>query len=257
MGFCGFSRKFIKNYGRIAKPLNEATHKDTVFSWTSECNAAFEALKNAIVTSPVLRYYHFGAKHLIETDASDGVTAAVMFELDEETKNWHPVDFTSKTMAPAELKYPIHDKEMLAIVRAFEEWRPELTAHETKIPVHTDHKALEYFMSTKDLSQRQIRWCEFLSSFNFEITYKTRKKNIRADALTRREGDMSAQAIIIKEQRLQTFLKPEQIDPQIQSELSLIIYDPLLIEEVIKANRISNELEVYRSKVRNEKVNDT
>jgi RNase H-like domain found in reverse transcriptase len=66
-------------------------------------------------------------------------------------------------MAPAEMNYPIHDKEMLAIVRAFEHWRSELEGTDHPVEVLTDHKALEYFMSTKALSARQARWAEILS----------------------------------------------------------------------------------------------
>ena len=75
----------------------------------------------------------------------------------------HPVAFFSKKHSPAECNYEIYDKELMAIIRCFEEWRPELESTPHPIRVLSDHKNLEYFMSTKLLSRRQARWSEFLS----------------------------------------------------------------------------------------------
>ena len=129
---------------------------------------------------------------MLETDASDIVVAAVFSQkgLDGE---WHPVGYFSKTMAPAETNYPIYDKEMLAIVRALQHWRAELEgkANTELIQVVTDHKALEYFMTSKLLSARQARWAEILSRYHFQITYKPGKTN-KADPLTRIDDQIKA-----------------------------------------------------------------
>jgi hypothetical protein len=92
-------------------------------------------------------------------------------------------------MAPAECNYEIHDKEMLAIVRALEHWRAELIGLQTQLPIYSDHKALEYFMTKRQLTARQARWAELLSQYNFRIEYRTGKSNERADTLTRRSQD--------------------------------------------------------------------
>ena len=75
----------------------------------------------------------------------------------------HPIAFFSAKHTPAECNYEIYDKELLAIVKAFEEWRPELQGTEDPVEVITDHKNLQHFASTKLLNQRQVRWSEFLS----------------------------------------------------------------------------------------------
>ena len=84
-----------------------------------------------------------------------------------------------------------YDKELLAIIRSFETWRPEATsvAPENPIKVFTDHKNLEYFMTTKQLNRRQARWAEFLSEFNFKIMYRPGKQGEKPDILTRRSQD--------------------------------------------------------------------
>ena len=93
---------------------------------------------------------------MLETDASDTVVAVVFSQLGIDGE-WHPVGYLSKTMSPAECNYAIYDKELLAIVKAFEHWRAELESTQDPVSVMTDHKALEYFMSTKALTARQAR----------------------------------------------------------------------------------------------------
>jgi RNase H-like domain found in reverse transcriptase len=112
----------------------------------------------------------------IETDASDFVTAGVLSQMHNGVLR--PVAFFSKKMSAAECNYMIYDKELLAIIKAFELWRPEAMslAPENPAKVFTDHKNLEYFMSTKQLNRRQARWAEFLSEFNFKIMYRPGKQ---------------------------------------------------------------------------------
>ena len=98
----------------------------------------------------------------METDALNYVSAAVFSQPDHEG-TLRPVAFMSCRHLPAEYNYEIYDKELMAIVKAFEEWRPELEGLPEPINVISDHKNLEYFMSSKQLSRRQARWSEFLS----------------------------------------------------------------------------------------------
>ena len=119
-------------------------------------------------------------------------------------------------MVPAECNYKIYDKELLAIIRCFEEWRPELEGTAMPVKVLTDHKGLEYFITTKKLTPRQARWAEFLSEFNFKVTYQTGKKNDKADALTRKPNKQPAnEEDERQEHRMQVLLPPEQIEIQL------------------------------------------
>jgi len=124
----------------------------------------------------------------VETDASDYVYAGVLSQYDDDDGILHPVAFFSKKHSPAECTKR-HDKELMAIVRAFEEWRPHLEGTEHPIQVLSDHRNLEYFISTKLLNRRQSRWSEFLSRFQFTIVYRPGKACGQPDALTRRSGD--------------------------------------------------------------------
>ena len=101
----------------------------------------------------------------------------------------HPVAFFSTKNSPVECNYEIYDKELMAIVCAFEHWQAELQSVKNPIQVLSDNKNLEYFLTSKLLNRRQAKWAEFLSRFNFKITYGPGKQGGKPDALTRRSGD--------------------------------------------------------------------
>jgi hypothetical protein len=148
LGFCGFYRRFIRDYGRIAKPLSNVVRKDTPFIFDTTCLDAFDELKHRLMNTPILAHYDMARESILETDASNGVVAGVLSQKQDDD-TFHPVAYFSKTMAPAECNYEIHDKEMLAIVRALEHWRAELMGLQTQLPIYSDHKALEYFMTKR------------------------------------------------------------------------------------------------------------
>ena len=112
-------------------------------------------------------------------------------------------------MAPAEYNYDIHDKEMLAIVKSLDQWRPELQGTKKRIQIYTDHKALEYFMTTKQLTGRQARWAEALAEYHFIIQYRTGRQNAKADALTRRDEEVELQDGVKAKYRTKAFLSQD------------------------------------------------
>lgn len=107
------------------------------------------------MNTPVLVHFQYHRETKVETDASDGVVAGA---LTQKTDNggWKPVAFF-ETMHDAELRYPIHDKELLAVVRTLQCWRPELIGLQRPelFLVITDHKALEYFGTKRTLNFKQ------------------------------------------------------------------------------------------------------
>ena len=222
LGFCNFYRRFIKDYSRIASPLHELTHKDANFSFSPDCIKAFQQLQELLTTAPLLMHYNPALPTQVETDASDGVIAGVLSQ-QHPPGIWKPIGYFSKTMSPAELNYQIHDKELLAIVKSFQQWRADLARTNTVVRVWTDHKALEYFMSTKQLNQRQARWAEVLAEFYFSIAYRPGTKNILADTLSRREQDVIPQEALSKSSRTQALLRNNQLDPEIVQQLPEVI----------------------------------
>lgn len=188
LGFAGFYRRFIYDYAGITKPMTKLTRKNTPWVWGEEEDASFNGLKRAFASSPVLAQFDPDLQCYIETDASNCAIAAIASQRfpkgdDSEVR---PTGFFSRSLQPAEANYPVHDKELLAVIEAFKHWKANLIGMVHPIIVLTDHKNLEYFMSGKPLVQRQGRWAAFLSDFNFKIRYRPGEKGEKPDALTRR-----------------------------------------------------------------------
>ncbi|KAH0611537.1 uncharacterized protein H6S33_010802 [Morchella sextelata] len=216
LGFANFYRRFILGYLKIVAPLTALTKKNVKFEWTDEREEAFQTLKRMFTTAPILMHFDPDRKIVVETDASDYVSAGILSQCDDEGI-LHPVAFFSKKHSPAECNYEIYDKELLAIVRCFEEWRHYLEGAQFPIEVLSDHRNLEYFMSTKLLNRRQARWSEFLSRFDFVIQFRPGKQGAKPDALTRRSGDLPKEGDERLTHQSQVVLKRKNLD----SKLSL------------------------------------
>lgn len=188
LGFANFYRRFIQNFSETTLPLHATTTKDKAFHWTPEADAAFEKLKEMFTTAPMLAQFDHDRETIIETDSSGWSTGGTLYQVDDDGLML-PCAFFSKKNNPAECNYPIYDKEMLAIIKCLKEWDAELRSVR-EFQIRTDHKNLEYFMTTQKLSERQMRWSLALSRYNFTISYIPGDMNARADALSRREQDM-------------------------------------------------------------------
>ena len=219
IGFANFYRRFIRDFSKIIGPMVALTRKGVPFNWNPACKKAFVLLKKAFTEAPVLKPFDWTKDVILETDASDYVSAGVLSQYDDEGI-LHPVAFFSKKHSTTECNYEIYDKELLAIVRCFEEWRPELEGTPSPIKVISDHKNLEYFMTTKLLNRRQARWSEFLSRFNFKIQYRPGKQGIKPDSLTRRSEDLPKEGDERLLHQSRTVLKKENLpDPRAQPDL--------------------------------------
>lgn len=182
LGLANFYRKFIARFSEIAKPLTEIQQKTKQFEWTDVQQQAFKDLKSALEKEPVLGIPDPSRPFVVATDASDFAVGAVLSQ--DFGEGLQPVAFFSRMLKNAEVNYPVHEKEMLAIVLALKEWRCFLQSRPFK--VFTDNKSLEFWKSQRELSRRQARWSEFLQTFDCDIEHVPGKFNAVADALSRR-----------------------------------------------------------------------
>ena len=183
LGFINFYWHFIQDFSHIACPLHALTQKTTEWKWEEPQQAAFEALKCAITTAPFLIFPSDTGKFRIEADASNFVTGAVLSQLQDNEK-WHPVGFISKSLSDVEWNYEIHDKEMLAIIQALEEWQHFLEGAHEKVDIWTDHQNLQYFQTAQHLNHQQAHWSLFLSRFDFELHHHPGRSMGKPDALS-------------------------------------------------------------------------
>lgn len=186
LGFANFYRRFIAHYAQIVLPLHAHTRKDapTPFALSDDARNAFNKLKRIFTSAPVLRHFDPSLPVTLITDASDFAISGIVHQPDPHNQ-LHPVAFYSRKLSPAEINYDVYNKEMLAIIESFREFRPWLIGTSTPVSVVSDHKNLEYFMSTRILNRRQARWSIFLSEFNFRLDYLPGPRN-PADAPSRR-----------------------------------------------------------------------
>ena len=209
LGFANFYRRFIKDLAKLASSLTALTRKDKEFQWTPIEETAFLAIKKAFSSAPMLLHFDPDKECTVKTNASDYVSGAVLFQPDHEGI-LRLVAFMSCQHLPAECSYEIYVKELMAIVQAFEEWRPKLEGSPKPINVILDHMNLEYFMSSKRLSRRQARWSKFLSCFYFKISYRPGAQ-CKADILTRRSQDFLANSDPHQDFMERVVLKPKNL----------------------------------------------
>jgi hypothetical protein len=183
LGFVNFYRRFICNFGNIARPLNYLTGKAD-WTWGPSQQTAFEQLHDQVVATLMLAIPQEGGRFKIETDASDFAKGAVLYQWQKDT--WKIVGFMSEAMTAAERNYEIYDKELLAVVTALKKWRKQLLGAREDFEIWTDHKNLSYFRAPQNINRRQARWIGDMAEYHFTIHHLEGKKNGGADGMSRR-----------------------------------------------------------------------
>ena len=148
---------------------------------------AFKALKEAFTSAPLLRYFNENKPMRVETDASAFAIGGILtqqFKIDGHL-HWLPVAYYSKKLLDMETRYGTGEQNLLAIVEAMHHWRHYCRGARHPIVVLTDHANLVWFMTTPNLTRRQLKWAKKLAEYNFNVTYRKGKKN-PADGLSRR-----------------------------------------------------------------------
>ncbi|GJU43661.1 reverse transcriptase domain-containing protein [Tanacetum coccineum] len=163
LGHAGFYRRFIKDFSKISRPMSHLLEKNTRFIFSDKCIQSFQTLKKKLTEAPILIAPDWDLPFELMCDASDFAIGAVLGQRHE--KHFRPIHYASKTMNEAESHYTMTEKEMLAVVYAFEKFRSYLILN--KRIVYTDHSALKYLFAKKDSKARLLRWVLLLQEFNF------------------------------------------------------------------------------------------
>ena len=178
-----YYRKFIKSYAKIANPLNALLKKDTKFKWTPDCENAFQTLKKALASPPILAFPNFDRPFILATDSSDHSMGYVLSQCDENGLE-HPIAYSGRTLHGHELKWHITYKEGLALVEAVNHFRPYFANN--SFTVYTDNVSVKWLKHIKNCQGRLGRWALTLQGYNFEIVHKASSANGNADGLSRR-----------------------------------------------------------------------
>src|SRR5258705_10375164 len=171
LGFVNFNRKVIHDFSNVAHPLYALTHKTQWWVWGSPEQEVFDALKKAITSAPILTFPSQSSCFHLKCDASNFTTGAVLSQAQADGTH-QPIAFMSKGFSDVECNYQIHDKEMLAIMHALDEWHHFLEGVTEKFEILTDHWNLTYFQDTQKLNHQQACWSLFLSCFDFSLCHQ-------------------------------------------------------------------------------------
>ena len=191
LGFVSYYRRFIPNFSKVAKPLNQLLQnlegtprqkKKFKVYWGPEQQEAFETLQKLCTESPILAYADFKAPFVLHTDASGDGLGAVLYQVQDGQKR--VIAYASRSLSKSERNYPVHKLEFLAL-----KWAITDKFHEylygSEFQVFTDNNPLTYVLTTAKLDATGHRWVAALSNYTFSITYKPGKGHVDADALSR------------------------------------------------------------------------
>ena len=189
LGLVRYLSVFLPKLANFTSILDELTRKecDKDFpGWKDKHQHAFDSIKRLVTSTECLTTIDATLmpdyKIFVTTDASDTGSGAIL-SFGPSYALARPVAYESRSFKGAELNYPVHEKELLAIIRALSKWRTDLLGY--RFEIWTDHKTLEHFGNQRDLSRRQVRWMEFLSQYDASINYIPGENNCAADALSR------------------------------------------------------------------------
>jgi hypothetical protein len=229
LGLVSYYQRFIKGFSTVAAPITVLLRgKSESITWTNECELSFLALKIALTQAPVLTIIDTMKGNIVlYTDASDLAIGAVLME------DKRVIAYESRKLSPAELNYPVYEKELLVVIHSLKVWRHYLLG--VKFKIETDHQSLRYLSTQPNLSRRQCRWMELLQEFDFDIEYVKGKENVVADALSRRP---LANAISCIRNSLIDEIKVHYVN----DDVLRIPY-----ESLGKEARISEEIEKFKS----------
>jgi hypothetical protein len=192
LGLTGYYRKFVKNYGKIATPLTTLLKKNS-FTWTPADAQAFQTLKMAMCTTPVLALLDSKKTFVLECDASGKGIGVVLMQ------QGRPLAFTSKQLSERNLGKSISEKEMLVILYVVDLWRPYLLRQ--RFQIKTDHQSLKYFLEQRISSLEKQKCVTKLFGYDYEIIYKKGKDNVIVNALSQKyedEGSLFSLSFIVK-----------------------------------------------------------
>lgn len=177
LGLTGYYRRFIHHNSLISRPLTQLLKKNTPFLWTPTAQTAFDTLKQALTSAPVLALPNFSKEFVLETDASDFGIGDVLMQ------DNHPIAFLSQSLSSRNAALSTYEKECLAITLAVGKWRPYLQTR--SFTIRTDHKSLLHLTEQRIHTRIQQKALLKLMDLDFSLVYKKGSSNLAADALSR------------------------------------------------------------------------
>lgn len=170
LGIIGYYRRFIRDYGSIARPLTALLKKNVKFQWNPEAEEAFRRLQKVMTEAPVLVLPNFNERFIVEADASNVGMGAVLMQ------NGHPLAFASKAFNVRTAQLSAYERELRAIIFAVQQWRSFLVGR--VFTIRTDHLTLKHLLEQRNMSPEQFKWLNKLWGLTYDIEYRKGKEKL-------------------------------------------------------------------------------
>ena len=179
---CSYYRRFVRGFADIAPPLHKATEADTPFRWTEECEAAFQMLKRALTSPPILAYPDDDGNFILETDASGFGIGAVLSQI--QSGNERIIGYYSRVLTKPEQQYCVTRRELLAVVCAVKHFHHYVYGRHFLVRTH--YGSLRWLLGFKNPKGQIWRWLQVLGIYDFEIQHRPGSQHRNADGLSQR-----------------------------------------------------------------------
>ncbi|RXN31227.1 Retrovirus-related Pol polyprotein from transposon 412 [Labeo rohita] len=263
LGFAGYYRRFVQDFSKIVKPLNNLTAgyppvrkgrkgKDTNRQyydpkgklgdrWDVSCQEAFETIVKKLTTAPVLGYADSRLPYILHTDASTvGLGAALYQEQDGQLR---VLAYASRGLNKSEARHPAHKLEFLALKWAITAKFSDYL-YGTEFTVVTDSNPLTYILTSAKLDSTSYRWLSGLSAYNFKIQYRAGAQNQDADGLSRRPNGQLMNDL--ESQKEQERIKQFTLNHLAEADKDLPVILPEAVKAVCEKHQVSQSQDGHR-----------
>lgn len=258
LGFTGYYRRFVRDYSRIVRPLNDllkgefaSRHKSQrhwkrpkspslTNLWSSSCQEAFELIIEKLTSTPVLGFADWRLPYVVHTDASTTGLGAILYQVQEGQSR--VVAYASRGLSKSEKNYPAHKLEFLALKWAITEKFNDYLYGAT-FKVLTDNNPLTYVLTSAKLDATSHRWLASLSIYNFDIHYKSGQQNVDADGLSQRpqEDSQEDEESVELDRRIASLIGRASLSPEEFNVIDKEIMSTMCMRHGVKVLAISDE----------------
>ena len=215
LGLASYYRRFVKDFATLCRPLHRLMEKGSPFTWTDECQQAFNQLRTKLTSPPILAFPNFSKPFILNTNASDSGIGAVLSQRQENGEE-RVIAYASRTLSRAERNYSVTRRELLAVITFVLHFRQYLLG--TTFELRTDHNSLKWLKTFKHPEGQLARWLQKLEEFSFTVQHRPGRKHGNADSLSRLEDILPVNATQLSDESLCGLTTAEMHDLQLKDE---------------------------------------
>ena len=181
IGMCSYFRKHIKSFSQVSSPLTDLTRQEKKFTWTQECDDAFQTLKNALINAPCLAYPDHSLDFVMHADTSGDAIGLVLSQIQNGVEK--VISYSGKKLTNQERRWNVTERECYGVVTGFKHFDPYIRG--SHVHIYTDHSALKYILNLNTPTGKIARWVAFMQQYSYTIEHRPAVMLRQADAISR------------------------------------------------------------------------